>query len=279
MRINNNEDIKENNKNKKNRSIKVYSRNFKYNNSNIINEYNKISSGTLTESFPEINNEESITIKRLLADHDNKFKYTFKNYQTKHKKNITLFNLLTFKKNVSYYNLNLRNKNSNIFSNKIINSHLDNYQKLSITNNVIKFKNMKENKKILLNDLDLLKEIKNKSTSNFNNKYNINFFNENKLKRDYISNLINKYKKGQTIENLTNEIKNRKFKLYISNYNYIPEEKINNIIHLNENNLINNLYSNEIINNNNNKVRINSLKITRPLSYVIHDNKISYVCL
>ena len=46
MRINNNEDIKENNKNKKNRSIKVYSRNFKYNNSNNINEYNKISSGT-----------------------------------------------------------------------------------------------------------------------------------------------------------------------------------------------------------------------------------------
>jgi len=278
MRIKNiNENINNNNKKEK-RSIKVYSRNVEsfFNNKNEVNEYNKISSGTLTESFPEINNEESITIKRLLADHDNKFKYTFKNYQTKHKKNITLFNLLTFKKNVSYYNLNLRNKNSNIFSNKIINSHLDNYQKLSITNNVIKFKNMREPKKILLNDLDVLKEIKYESTSNFNNKYNINFFNKNKLKRDYIFNLINKYKKGQTIENLTNEIKNRKFKLYISNYNYIPEEKLNNIIHSNENNLMNNLYSTNA--KNNNKVRIKSLKITRPLSYVITNNKISYLC-
>ena len=279
MRINNeNKKNNNNNKNKEKRNIKVYSRNVEsLLNKNTINEYNKISSGTLTESFPEINNEETITIKRFLADHENKFKYTFKNYQTKHKNNLTLFNFLTFKKNVSFYNLSLKNKNSNLFSNKIINSHLDNYQKLSITNNVIKFKNMNQPKKILFNDLDVLKEIKYESTSNFNNKYNINFFNKNKLKRDYISNLINKYKKGQTIENLTNEIKNRKFKLYISNYNYIPEEKLNNIIHSNENNLINNLCSTKE-KNNNNKVRIKSLKITRPLSYIIPNNKISYLC-
>jgi hypothetical protein len=157
----------------------------------------------------------------------------------------------------------------------MINSRLDNYQQLSITNNVIRFKNNVP-KKLLITDVDVLKEIKNESTSNFNNKYDINFSNKNKFKREYISNLMDKFKKGHSVEELMNQIKNRKFKFYISNYNYVPEVKLNNIIKTKEHSFINNLLTHQT-EKNKNKVRIKSLKITRPLSNVLHYNKISYV--
>jgi hypothetical protein len=280
MRIYYNNAKTRNNNINSNRGIKVYSRNVKSrlnenNNNHKINEYNKISSGTLTESFPELNNEETQTIKRFLVDHDNQFKYTFKNYQNKHKKAVTLLNTLTYHKKIPSTKLTLNNNLTNLFSNKMINSRLDNYQQLSITNNVIRFKNNVP-KKSLISDVDVLKEIKNESTSNFNNKYDINFSNKNKLKREYISNLMNKFKKGHSVDELMNQIKNRKFKFYISSYNYIPEFKLNNLIKSNEHNFINELLTTKT-ENNKNKVRIKSLKITRPLSNVIHYNKISYV--
>ena len=97
----------------------------------------------------------------------------------------------------------LNKKNGNFLSNEFLKNHLFNYPTFHINNNIITFKN-KNGKHIVTDDVSLLGILQNQTNSNFNNKYNLKYWTNNKKKKEQIKHCFNLIKKGINLNDIDN---------------------------------------------------------------------------
>ena len=97
----------------------------------------------------------------------------------------------------------LNKKNGNFLSNEFLKNHLFNYPSFHVNNNIITFKN-KNLKHIVTDDVSLLGILQNQTNSNFNNKYNLKYWTNNKKKKEQIKHCFNLIKKGINLNDIDN---------------------------------------------------------------------------
>ena len=98
---------------------------------------------------------------------------------------------------------NIINNKTNILNNKFIKSHFYQQKKYLIKDNYINFKN-NENDKIVSDDKSLIGSLVNQTNSNFNNKYNIQYWSKNNKKREQIKHCFTLFKNGTNISSIDN---------------------------------------------------------------------------
>ena len=103
----------------------------------------------------------------------------------------------------------LNKKNGNFLSNEFLKNHLFNYPNFHINNNIITFKN-KNGKHIVTDDVSLLGILQNQTNSNFNNKYNLKYWTNNKKKKEQIKRCFNLIKKGINLNDIDNILNSQK---------------------------------------------------------------------
>ncbi len=147
----------------------------------------------------------------------------------------------------------LNKKNGNFLSNEFLKNHLFNYPNFHINNNIITFKN-KNGKHIVTDDVSLLGILQNQTNSNFNNKYNLKYWTNNKKKKEQIKHCFNLIKKGINLNDIDNILNSQK---EIISYK-IQTPKIETI---NNNSQIKKINERKKYN-----LTINTLENTRPLT-------------
>ena len=103
----------------------------------------------------------------------------------------------------------LNKKNGNFLSNEFLKNHLFNYPSFHVNNNIITFKN-KNLKHIVTDDVSLLGILQNQTNSNFNNKYNLKYWTNNKKKKEQIKRCFNLIKKGINLNDIDNILNSQK---------------------------------------------------------------------
>jgi hypothetical protein len=168
-------------------------------------EENKNNKNNLKTSLSHIKNCLSSTNRKK------EVKMTSTNTQTQFEdfsKNINIFS------EVSYTNLYKGRKylpkyNRTILSNEFLKNHLFNYPSFHVNNNIITFKN-KNLKHIVTDDVSLLGILQNQTNSNFNNKYNLKYWTNNKKKKEQIKRCFNLIKKGINLNDIDNILNSQK---------------------------------------------------------------------
>ena len=118
-------------------------------------------------------------------------------------KNINIFSKESYSKiyNTKYSIPKLKKKKNNILNNAFLKSHFN--SNLKVNDNILKFKN--PNKKyIVTDDISLIGSLLNQTTSNFNNKYQVQYWTNDKKKKNEILNCFNLIRKGTDLNDIDN---------------------------------------------------------------------------
>ena len=147
----------------------------------------------------------------------------------------------------------LNKKNGNFLSNEFLKNHLFNYPSFHVNNNIITFKN-KNLKHIVTDDVSLLGILQNQTNSNFNNKYNLKYWTNNKKKKEQNKQCYNLIKKGINLNDIDNLLNSQRE--IISYKIQTPKTK----------NIQNNSRITKIHERKNYNLTINTLENIRPLT-------------
>ncbi len=151
----------------------------------ILRNINQISkTNKLLKSEKYFNRENKSKDKKFLEQNKSKIKYLNKEDET-----------------INIYHTN--DNKTNILNNKFIKSHFYQQKKYLIKDNYINF-NSNEKKKIVLDDKSLIGSLVNQTNSNFNNKYNIQYWSKNNKKREQIKQCFALFKNGTNISSIDN---------------------------------------------------------------------------
>ena len=105
--------------------------------------------------------------------------------------------------NQPIYKYHTIDNKTNILNNNFIKSIFYPKKKYLIKDNYLNFKN-KEDEKIVSDDKTLIGSLVNQTNSNFNNKYNIQYWSKNNKKRDQIKHCFTLFKNGTNISSIDN---------------------------------------------------------------------------
>ena len=224
------------------------------------NDKNNFSKRTLITSLNKINNFTEPNTHRTEFDCDIPKYHSSRN--SKIKLNFPIFmSNINFKLNNNKIPLSkLKNLKGNILKNQIIKNQVTYFPKPSIKSNYISFqkrsKEIKDN--IVFDDISLIGNLMNQTMSNFNNKYQIQYWTKNKRKKEEIKYCFNLIKRGKNLTEI-NDILNG------------PKEIISYEIQTNsdlDENFFNQKYNMNGIKDRKNKynITVNTLESIKPLT-------------
>ena len=100
----------------------------------------------------------------------------------------------------------IKSTKGNILKNKILKEQVSFNRKPSIKYNTIKFqkRSKKVNDNIVSDDISLINTLMNQTTSNFNNKYQVQYWTNDKKKKNEILNCFNLIRKGTDLNDIDN---------------------------------------------------------------------------